>query len=497
MKLNYEALTLSLLAALGLGCADPKSNGAEDSDSESGAPEPDLPPEPEPFMCANPVEIMQAETDTPSGFVQCDGGFVHRVEAIDSLAPQPGDHGSCAEFGTNCNTAADCVAQPYGACQGAGGEDLSCGCVYGCVSDADCGEGFACVPAGVLFETECVPASCLTDADCGEGLCGLSSASTICGGPFRSLACAGPFDECHHDDECGAADCPGQPGFTVDYECSASAEGFACDPPAECDGVCGRPFFVADEARTAAPCPRADWRTPTAPRPVDPATAARLAAHWAEIGLFEHASIASFARFCTELLGLGAPPSLIAQTRAALVDEIEHARLAFGLASAYAGRPIGPGPLATAGSLAGAGDLRAIVEGLVREACVEETLSAIEAGEAAGLATDPCVARILARIGEDELRHAQLGWRSLKWILAAFPQVRGFALERLAAALREAGRPAAAEPGEDLRRHGVVDPALRRRIRAHALATVLEPCAAALGRGYTAGLAPDRDELCA
>jgi hypothetical protein len=168
-------------------------------------------------------------------------------------------------------------------------------------------------------------------------------------------------------------------------------------------------------------------------------------------------------------------------TRAALVEEIEHARLAFGLASAYAGRELGPGPIDTTGSLDGGHDLHAIVEGLVREACVEETLSAIEASEAADLAEDPYVATILEHIASDELRHARLGWQTLRWILEAHPEVRSFALDRLATAIAQA-REAALELADVdscsmLRRHGVLDHALRHRVRLSALAAVLEPLA--------------------
>lgn len=69
-----------------------------------------------------------------------------------------------------------------------------------------------------------------------------------------------------------------------------------------------------------------------------------IARGWARAGLLEHASIAAFARFTLQLLALGAPPALVLDARAAIGDETEHARLCFTIASAYAGRPLGPWP---------------------------------------------------------------------------------------------------------------------------------------------------------
>jgi hypothetical protein len=72
---------------------------------------------------------------------------------------------------------------------------------------------------------------------------------------------------------------------------------------------------------------------------------ATQAEHWTKLGQMEHASIAAFARLQLQLLALGAPPDLVQACNQALIDETAHTRLCFGLASAYAGRGIGPGPL--------------------------------------------------------------------------------------------------------------------------------------------------------
>ena len=66
----------------------------------------------------------------------------------------------------------------------------------------------------------------------------------------------------------------------------------------------------------------------------------------------EHASVAAFARFTLHLMSLGAPAALVERSNAALADETLHAKLAFAIASGYAGRAIGPGPLAIDGAFA-------------------------------------------------------------------------------------------------------------------------------------------------
>ena len=449
----------------------------------------------DPYLCEGAVPILQPDSGAPTGFVQCADGFVHRVEAVECTSPQAPDTPTCAEFPNVCGTAADCVDGPYASCN----DDALAGCLcnYGCASDADCDDGFICACAGVVSDrAECIPAGCTTDASCGEGLCGLSQYEGCCD-TVSQLACADPLEDCHVDADCEVDLCdPNWPdGGSVMHQCSYDGTGWACGAPGWCNCDCGRPFFVAGEARTAPLAARSDWALPAQlVQPDDARLRASLADYWAEVGRFEHASIASFARFALQLLALGAPPALIADTQAALADEIHHARLAFGLASAYADAPIGPGPLAVSACLADgqASEPRAILEGLIVEACVGETLAAIEAEEAASRARDPELARVLARIAADELRHAQLGWRALAWMLeqaeaAGDREVRGFALRTLAEAIAAVGTAAPASGrGPELREHGVLDDALRAAVRRAGCEAVLLPCAAALGSGARA-----------
>ena len=523
MHTNLDRVSLMILAALGLplGCAvgpggidssETSSSGDGDSGSsgdsgDSGTStsastgdgdtgETDTGVEPDPYLCDNPVEILQAGTDLPSGFVSCDDGFVHRVAPVECVAPQGTDTAICAEFPNACGTGADCTDGLYGSCQDDGIQ--GCVCNYGCSTDADCDAGSICACAGVIGQqATCIPANCVTDDNCGAGLCGLSTYQGCCGDSYQ-LACADPIEECHVNADCGLDLCdPSWPeGGEVMHQCSYDGEGWTCGPPGWCGCDCGRPFLVDGEARVATTIARRDWSRALTLRRVDGETRRALAEYWTEVGQFEHASVASFARFATQLLALGAPPRLLLDTQAALADEIEHARLAWGLASAYAGVPVGPGPLAVAGGL-GPQDTRAIVEGLIIEACVGETLAAIEVQEAASQARDPELASTLARIATDELRHAQLGWRTLRWILdGADASLRQFAFDVLADAIAIVGRerPRSARgsnPGLDvarssLRVHGVLDDDLRAEVRTAGLAQVVEPSARALASRYRA-----------
>ncbi|EDM79148.1 hypothetical protein PPSIR1_27318 [Plesiocystis pacifica SIR-1] len=496
MTTKLHAAYLSILFALGCSAtpgSDDESSNEQGSDGNG-----------ETYACADPVPLMQTG-DVPSGWVECADGFVHRAEAVECVVPAQTDDAQClsggetggetegetegGQFVSNCMTAADCEEAPYGSCN-YWFDDFSategCSCNYGCAADADCGPDAICVCAGVTGERSyCKPSECANSDSCGDGLCGLSDAPGICGGTAYHVGCVAPNAECHLDEDCEPGACDNG-GATEPWECNVGT----CEAPEWCQGACGRPLLVEGHARVASVAARTDWSVQSAPEPT--ALRRTLADYWTEVGLFEHASVASFARFALQLMALGAPPQLLAEARRATSDEIEHARLAFGLASAYLGRPVGPGPLPIHGALDAELDRFAIVDALIREACVEETLSALEAAEAASHAEDPEIAAALERIAKDELRHAQLGWRALRWMIDADgPNLRAFALARLDQAIDEARRSESARGlPASLRRHGVLDDELRAQLRTRALDTVLEPCVAALrGRASAAAAA--------
>ncbi len=429
------------------------------------------------------TELMQGFVDppTPSGFVQCDGGIVHRVDKVACLAPTtpsscPPDASDMGE----CKTDADCNAKPFGSCQltmvFGGVVELptdTCGCIYGCQTDADCGADQVCRCAGdgLGLYTECVPASCFTDADCpGDEICGFSPNGSGCAPGVWDSHCTTPQDTCASDADCVSPPCMWN-DQTMNWSCSNIA--------------CGRPFYVEDEAVTAGDAARDDWRALLAAPATPTELHARLAAYWTRIALCEHASVASFARFILQLLAVGAPADLVLGAQRALADEVEHARVCFALASLYQGTGVGPGPLPAATAVDAATDLESIVAAVIREACVGETLSALEVREAAARAVDPSLARALATIADDEQRHAELGWRFVRW---ALPRLDADARARVDAsfnaAIDEAARTADAladRPGApELRAHGVVDEPLRAALWAEGLRALVRPAAAAL-----------------
>ena len=300
----------------------------------------------------------------------------------------------------------------------------------------------------------------------GDERCQFTSTEGIDCGPEVTLgACTTPMDMCDSDAQCG--------GFC------APLDGWMCSVK-----FCGRPLLVDDRAVVAPSAARDDWSARLLVAAAPPALREALAAHWTEVALAEHASIASFARFVLQMLAVGAPPDLVLAAQRALADEVEHARVGFALASIHAGHDVGPGDLAVAHD-AGPLDLEAILAAVIREACVGETLSALEIRESATRAQDPALQRLLARIADDEQRHAELGWRFVQWALArADAGQRDRAHAVFAAAIASASAAADDFAGQagapELRPHGVVDAPLRAALWREGLATLVQPTAQAL-----------------
>jgi hypothetical protein len=220
----------------------------------------------------------------------------------------------------------------------------------------------------------------------------------------------------------------GPPGAGSDASWSGpiADDGMCCfwidETPTEVDtddSVCGRPFLVDGHARIAPSVARNDWLVALQPdvASLDPGTRTMLASAWLLDAAAEHASVAAFARFALHLLAIGAPAEFLAETQQAIADELEHARLCYGLAGAYGGHAVGPGPMPVDGALPTDVDLAGIVASAVVEGCVGETLAALQARVASTCACDPVVRAVLARIADDETRHAALAWRFVAWAL--------------------------------------------------------------------------------
>ncbi len=183
------------------------------------------------------------------------------------------------------------------------------------------------------------------------------------------------------------------------------------------NACCGRPLYVDGDEVVAQTCPGpSDWSTLAE---VDAPPEARQAgrAYWLRVAQLEHASVASFGRVALELLRHGAPADLVARCHEAALDEVRHAQLAFGLASALGDGPVRPGPLPLGGAVTLSSTLADLAETLVREGCIGETLAALEA--AARLrGAEGAVGDALATIADDEGRHASLAWATLRWLVA-------------------------------------------------------------------------------
>jgi hypothetical protein len=252
--------------------------------------------------------------------------------------------------------------------------------------------------------------------------------------------------------------------------------------------VCGRPYLVEEAPRLAELVTGADWREnlDAAPGPaahsaeLHPTTRARLAHHWQDIGLMEHASIAAFARFSLQLLSVGAPPALVEASTRAMQDETVHAKLAFELASHYGQEALDPGVLPLDGALA-SGSLESIVRNTVLEGCIGETVAALEAEWAEWETRDERVRGVLLRIAKDERRHAELAWQFVKWAVERQPELAPRLLEVVA---RQVEASSNVEPpttrGASLRRYGAVSESERYVLRRRALETVVLPCMQAL-----------------
>jgi hypothetical protein len=422
-----------------------------------------------------------------TGLVNCSNGVVHRpvaVECANRLGERVTSERVTNESAELCNadpsctppmgcrSDADCTADAYGHCEQRGQLPQPV-CVYGCVTDADCNAEEACVCGS--FIGECISATCRSAEDCGgEYLCAQfrDLFGIGCGEPIQ-LACQTPADECRAPRDCAGGG-----------NCSAADGPWRC---VEVPGIaCGRPFLVDGQARLASvvAARHEGVRLGASLHGLDATARERLARAWLEVGRMEHASIAAFARFCLQLLELGAPHELLVAAQAAMADETEHTKLAFALASHYAGTPLGPGALPMDGALR-ASQLDEILLLVLREGCVGETVAALEAIEALAHAEDPVVRQVLERIARDERAHAELAWRFVAWALRERPELSSLVERELcgSGAPRGLAAEAPTERGAcltdpvDLLRHGILSDAERAAVHAAAWRDVVQPCA--------------------
>lgn len=250
-------------------------------------------------------------------------------------------------------------------------------------------------------------------------------------------------------------------------------------------GFPGRPFAIDGGARSGTLGGPGGWAALKEINvgTLDDQLRRRLAEAWARDALFEHASVASFDRFSLHLLAVAAPPMLVEDAHRAAIDEILHARICFALASAYAGEPLGPGPLPLEGDLLGKLDLPSIAAAAVTEGCVGETLASLEAATAFERATERAPKEALEQIADDEARHAELAWKFVRWALDTGGADTRAAVERAFMEALTAVRPPL--PDEDplvegLAAHGRLSDRQKRISLDEGLVEVVGPAARAL-----------------
>jgi hypothetical protein len=138
-------------------------------------------------------------------------------------------------------------------------------------------------------------------------------------------------------------------------------------------------------------------------------TRREVAAGWLEDARTEHASVAAFSRLALDLLAIGAPPRLVTRAHSAAMDEVEHARKAYAIASRFAGRTLEPAAYADASALEPREVSRlsvareSLLEGVVGEAACAALLA-----RGASEASNDVLGRHLARLAVDEAGHAEL-----------------------------------------------------------------------------------------
>lgn len=169
-----------------------------------------------------------------------------------------------------------------------------------------------------------------------------------------------------------------------------------------------------------------------------PHSASALGRYFVRLAQLEAASVCAFERIAAELRAFGAPDELALAADAAARDEVRHAHQMAALARRSGADPSSPQVEARS--------LRSRFEFALDnavEGCVRETFGAVLAHCQAALARDPAVAVTMARIAEDETRHAELAWQIAEWITPQLSiEERGALAAAQAAALAQLGRTA-------------------------------------------------------
>eukprot|EP00040_Diaphanoeca_grandis_P029713 m.174541 g.174541 ORF g.174541 m.174541 type:complete len:527 (-) comp31771_c0_seq8:160-1740(-) len=278
------------------------------------------------------------------------------------------------------------------------------------------------------------------------------------------------------------------------------AHAMCCCENEDAEVMLGRPFIVNRVSRTAQTqtlvSSDSEWSDDCSIDRFlnDTQLNNKLGEYWANVGAAEHASVGSFLRFGLHLLSIGAPPFLLTLVHEASLDEIKHAQMTYGLASAYFGYDVGPSKLDISNSLDN-NSLLHILMSVIEEGCVGETISAVEAKMGSPLALDTKVAEVLQTIADDEAKHAHLAWQFLAWAVTSSSLENAHSIveqnfAKFLSPTHSSHTPiVVSQHDRDVRRHGVLTADDRRQIRIATINTVIRPALVAVLAGKDANVA--------
>jgi hypothetical protein len=132
---------------------------------------------------------------------------------------------------------------------------------------------------------------------------------------------------------------------------------------------------------------------------------------FADVAALEASAVEAFRLIAAELTAFGAPDELVRAAHEAADDEVRHATITGVLARRHGSEP--------ARATFSDKPLRSLFEFALDnaiEGCVRETYGAACARYQATTAADPAVRALLARIADDEQRHAELSWQIQAWL---------------------------------------------------------------------------------